>query len=66
MGYFDLVCRDCEHKFEVVTRGAIKERQKRCPECGSANVRQTFGSFLRNGALSDPQCGAPQRSSGYG
>jgi putative FmdB family regulatory protein len=66
MATFALVCRDCGHTFEVLTRVAIRERQKRCPECSSQNVRQTFGSFLRNGSLSDPSCGAPQRSSGYG
>ncbi len=66
MATFDLVCRDCEHEFQVVTRAAIRDRQKRCPECESQNVRQSFASFLRNGSLSNPSCGAPQRSSGYG
>jgi putative FmdB family regulatory protein len=66
MAHLDLVCRDCDHRFEVVTRVAIREKQKRCPECGSQNVRQTFASFLRNGSLTDVSCGAPQRSSGYG
>ena len=66
MAHIDLSCRDCGHGFDVVTRVAIKEKQKRCPECGSANVRQTFASYLRNGSLSDPACGAPQRSSGFG
>jgi putative FmdB family regulatory protein len=66
MAHFDLVCRDCGASFVVVTRVAIHERQKPCPECDSHNVRQSFSSFLRNGALSNPSCGAPQRSSGYG
>jgi len=66
MAHLVLVCRDCGHSFEVVTRAAIREKQKRCPECRSQNVRQTFASFLRNGSLSHPSCGAPQRSSGYG
>ncbi len=66
MAHIDLVCRDCDHRFEVVTRVAIRQKQKRCPECRSENVRQTMASFFRNGALSDPSCGAPQRSSGYG
>jgi putative FmdB family regulatory protein len=66
MATFDLVCKDCEQSFEVVTRVAIREKQKRCPECQSQNVRQTFASFLRNGSLADPSCGAPQRSSGFG
>lgn len=66
MAQIDLVCRDCGHGFEVLTRVAIREKQKRCPECQSQNVRQTFSSFLRNGSLTDPSCGAPQRSSGFG
>lgn len=65
MAHLDLVCRDCGHSFEVVTRAAIREKQKRCPECRSQNVRQAFASFLRNGSFSHPSCGAPQRSSGY-
>jgi putative FmdB family regulatory protein len=66
MAHLDLVCRDCGRSFEVVTRVAIRERQKRCPDCRSQDIRQTLASFLRNGSLSDSSCGAPQRSSGYG
>ena len=66
MATLDLICRDCDHAFSLVTRVAVKEKQKRCPECSSQNVRQTFASYLRNGSLADPSCGAPQRSSGYG
>ena len=66
MATLNLVCRDCGHTFELVTRSAVREKQKRCPECSSKNIRQTFGSFLQNGSLSSPTCGAPQRSSGYG
>jgi rRNA maturation endonuclease Nob1 len=53
-----LVCKACDHGFAVETAGAIKDRQKRCPECGSHEVRQTMGSFLSNGPLSSPTCGA--------
>jgi putative FmdB family regulatory protein len=66
MAHFDLTCKDCGHKFVVVTRAAIRDKQKQCPECESANVRQSIGSYLQNGPLSSPNCGAPQRSSGYG
>jgi putative FmdB family regulatory protein len=66
MAHVYLVCRDCGHAFAVVTRVALRDKRKRCPGCRSTNVRQTFASYLRNGALSDPSCGAPQRSSGYG
>jgi putative FmdB family regulatory protein len=66
MSTIDLQCRDCGHEFQVVTRSAIKAKQRRCPECGSESIRQTLSSYLRNGPLSSPLCGAPQRSSGFG
>jgi putative FmdB family regulatory protein len=65
MAQIDLVCQDCDHTFKVVTRLAIKEKQKRCPQCGSENTRQSFASYLRNGPLSSPICGAPGSTS-YG
>jgi rRNA maturation endonuclease Nob1 len=66
MAEVDLVCRDCKHAFRVVTRtsGGVKERQKQCPACGSRAVRQTMASYLRNGPLSSPDCGAPRTSYG--
>jgi putative FmdB family regulatory protein len=65
MAIVDLRCRACEHAFQLVTRGAVKDKQKQCPACGSREVRQTLGSYLRNGALSDPNCGAPV-ATGFG
>ena len=59
MAHIDLVCQDCQHSFEVLTRVAMKPNQKRCPKCGSDHIRQTFASYVRNGALSDSDCGAP-------
>ncbi len=58
MAFFQLVCRACGHAFEVSTKGAIKDKQKHCPQCRSVSVRQTFGSFLRNGPLTSSGCGA--------
>ncbi len=66
MARIDLVCRDCGHAFRVVTRVAIREQQKRCPACVSRNVRQTLTSYLRNGALSHPDCGGVRPTSGFG
>jgi putative FmdB family regulatory protein len=66
MAHFDLICKSCDHRFVVVTRSAIREKQKRCPECGSESIRQTLSSYFQNGPLSSPTCGEPQRSSGYG
>lgn len=66
MARIDIVCRDCGHAFTVTTRVAIREEQKRCPSCASGNVRQTLASYLRNGALSHPDCGGVRVSSGFG
>lgn len=66
MGYFTLICKDCGHKFQLVTGGAIKQKQKRCAKCGSKDIRQTLGSYLANGPLSSPTCGEPRPTSGYG
>lgn len=65
MATIKLVCKACDHGFVVETAGAIKDRQKRCPKCGSSDVRQTVGSFLSNGPLSSPTCGAVP-TGGYG
>lgn len=68
MAHIDLVCKDCKHAFTVLTRKAIRDKQKRCPECRSKNVRQTWSSYLENGALSSSNCGAPkvQQNCSYG
>ena len=60
MAHFDLICKDCGHRFELVTGGAIREKQKRCKECDSENIRQSFCSYLQNGPLSSPTCGEPR------
>ena len=31
MAHFDLICKDCGHKFVVVTRAAIRDKQKQLP-----------------------------------
>jgi DNA replicative helicase MCM subunit Mcm2 (Cdc46/Mcm family) len=65
MARIALVCQDCRHAFAVVTQAGAMSKQKRCPKCASERTRQTLASYLRNGALSDPNCGAP-RCSTYG
>jgi putative FmdB family regulatory protein len=66
MARIDLVCRDCGSAFAVTTRVAIRDEQKVCPTCRSTNVRQTLASYLRNGALSHPDCGGVRPHSGFG
>jgi rRNA maturation endonuclease Nob1 len=66
MASFTLICKDCGHKSELITGGAIKKQQKRCQACGSENVRQSLVSYLANGPLSSPTCGEARPSSGFG
>ena len=65
MAYFTLICKDCGHKSDLTTSGAIKQKQKRCRKCGSENIRQSLGSYLANGPLSSPTCGEVRPTS-YG
>ncbi len=52
-----LVCKKCKHGFELSTDYPLaedaKQDVKRCPNCGSESIRQTFRSFLRNGPVLD-------------
>jgi putative FmdB family regulatory protein len=66
MAVFDLNCKSCGHKWQLVTRSSIKGPQRTCPKCKSADIKQSFGSYLRNGPLSDPNCGAPACNTSYG
>ena len=66
MAHFDLICKECGHRFQLVTGGAIRKKQKRCKACGSQNIRQTFSSYLQNGPLSSPGCGEARPTSGFG
>jgi putative FmdB family regulatory protein len=65
MANYDLTCRSCGATFEVFTIGFLKDDQKKCPECGSADVEQLFtGGFMcgTSSSSSAPAaaCGAPQ------
>jgi rRNA maturation endonuclease Nob1 len=66
MAHFAIICKDCGERFQLVTGGALKQRQKRCKACGSENIRQTLSSYLANGPLSSPTCGEARPTSGYG
>ena len=48
MASYDLICEDCGNSFEVFRQGFLKDEDRVCPECGSAEVRQKFSSFLSN------------------
>lgn len=49
-----LVCKKCRHAFELTTDYPVPEDAKRCPQCGSESIRQTFASYLRNGSILNP------------
>ena len=60
MASYDLVCESCGHEFEVFRQGFLKDEDKLCPDCGGAQVRQKFSSFLKNvGGGSASGCAAP-------
>jgi DNA-directed RNA polymerase subunit RPC12/RpoP len=61
----DLVCSKCKRSFQVEAT-ALRDEEKRCPECGSDSTRQTFASYLRNGPLLDPKWGCAGERSGFG
>jgi putative FmdB family regulatory protein len=52
------MCKSCGHKWKLISHTTLGPQEKQCPECGSADLKQSFGSYLRNGPLSDPKCGA--------
>lgn len=63
MASYDLVCDACGHDFEVFRLGFLKDDDRVCPDCGSAEVRQEFSSFLSSiGGSSSSGCAAPSGS----
>ncbi len=67
MATYDFVCHNCANEFEVFVSGFLKETDKRCPNCGSTDVRQKFSSFLRNiGTDTSGGSCSPRRGSGFG
>ncbi len=64
MASYDLICEDCGTAFEVFRQGFLRDDDKVCPHCGSAEVRQKFSSFLHSlGSPSRGGCAAPSGSS---
>ncbi len=68
MASYDLICEDCGNSFEVFRQGFLKDEDRVCPECGSAEVRQKFSSFLSNlgSASTSSGCAAPSGGSPFG
>ena len=61
MASYDLICDDCGATFEVFRQGFLRDEDRVCPECGSADVRQKFSSFLTG--LGGGGCATPAGSS---
>jgi putative FmdB family regulatory protein len=62
MALYDFACDHCGELFEVFSTGFIKDEQKVCPACGSAEVRQKFASFF---STASGGCASPA-GSGFG
>lgn len=63
---FDLVCSACGREFAVEADRPPTDDERRCPDCGSDRVRQTFASYVRNGPLLDPKWGQGPEFKGCG
>jgi hypothetical protein len=66
MAYLDLTCKSCGHKWRLSTFAKLEPEQRQCPDCGSEDLKQSVMSYLRNGPLSHPGCGAPLASAPLG
>ena len=55
MPSYDLICDDCEHRFEAFRQGFLREEDRVCPECGATAARQLFTGFV----TARPSRGAP-------
>jgi len=58
MASYDFVCSECGNQYEVYVQGFLKDKDKKCPKCGSTAVRQKFSSFLRNFGSCSPSGGS--------
>jgi putative FmdB family regulatory protein len=45
MPSYDLVCKSCDHAFEVTLQRFLTDADKVCPECGSTEVEQSLTQF---------------------
>lgn len=45
MPIFEYVCAECGHKFEKLVLSARREREIRCPECGSESINKALSVF---------------------
>ena len=52
MPIFEYMCAHCGAKFEKLVLSASRERQIRCPECGSDAVEKTISTFSTGGGAS--------------
>lgn len=46
MPTYDLICHDCNERFELFLLRLLKESDKRCPSCGSSRVRPGVGGGI--------------------
>jgi putative FmdB family regulatory protein len=46
MPTYDLVCDGCDHRFEAFRQGFLRDEDRTCPRCGTADARQRFTGFV--------------------
>ena len=66
MALYDFVCNDCGHCYEIYVQGFLKDEERKCPKCGSTDVRQKYTSFLGNVSSGAENRCAPSGGSGFG
>jgi DNA-directed RNA polymerase subunit RPC12/RpoP len=62
----DFVCSRCGYSFRLELAVSLLDEERRCPQCDSKFIRQTFASCLRNGPFLDPKWGLERERPGCG
>ncbi|HHS13190.1 MAG TPA: zinc ribbon domain-containing protein [bacterium] len=57
MPTYEFICRKCGYRFEVFT-SISRKAQTLCPQCGSADLRETYSAFYMGGNLFRPAVGS--------
>jgi len=50
MPIFEYTCPNCGHRFEKLILSSRRQRELRCPECGSPDVEKAISLFGTSGS----------------
>jgi putative FmdB family regulatory protein len=64
MPIFEYVCASCDNKFEKLVLSSSRERQLKCPQCGSSAVKKAISLFGTSGSGSSTATAANCAPSG--